>query len=716
MRRESQQVGGSEGAEDGKKLPLQRWLWGSYLRAALIPLLVIELSFLGIYWATNFITYRDNVEAVRQVSSDYLGDVAQREALAIGNELQGISEQTGLFAAQALRALDGNYNPPASEKRRYGRTANGAFVSLYDNGTTASFYSGAMPIGPEEIRKVWRLSALDPVMIDIKENSRLVSSIYFNTFDSYNRIYPFFPVTSQYPAGMNIPAYNFYYEADAAHNPGRKPVWTDAYVDPAGHGWMVSSIAPVWRGNRLEGVVGIDVTLKTIIKRLNSLRLPWGSYAMLVDRSSRIIAMPPAGERDLGVVELTKHRYETGIASDTFKPDAFDLAKRQDTQALAKALEEKVSGQVSLNLNGAARTVSFSTVVGPHWHLVIVAPTANIYAAAEQVRTRSQFIGAVMVLGLLLFYAVFFALLYRRARSMSKQVAGPVEQIAVLVERIGGGNYDQEYAGSQVREIDQLGRNLVETGARLGEAHSKILAQEQVVSHALEHQQRLNEEQIRFAQVMSHELRTPLAIIDSTAQIIDHKADSLAPPELRSRATRLRRAVGRMVELIDKLSSSAKMRSGSLPTEPANDVSAAMNAIVTRAGGESLENGAALLAGDIPPVSVANASVVTRVLAAVIENAVRYGGEGGAVRIETLVDDNRAEFCVIDNGPGITDDEHRRIGEPFYRGVASFGSHGAGVGLHIARQQIESIDGTLTISSGKKGAKVRIAVPVAPHA
>jgi len=699
---------------EGEAVSLRRWLWLAYLKSAIVPLLVIELTFLAVFMISNAIIYQTNVGALRTAAQSYLDSVARLEGTNITTGLNGIAFRTDLFARQVSRALDGNPVPSAEERARYG-VIDGHIYTRYDNGTTASFYPPSSEQG-QDPSEIWKLSVLDSLMMDLEKTSPLVNSVYVNTARNYNRIYPYFDVMDQYPRNMNIVDYNFYYLADAKHNPTKVPVWTPAYVDPAGHGWMVSSIAPVWRGNRLEGVVGIDVTLETIIKRLNSLRLPWGSYAMLVDRSSRIIAMPPAGERDLGVVELTKHRYETGIASDTFKPDAFDLAKRHDTQALAKALEEKVSGQVSLNLNGAARTVSFSTAVGPHWHLVIVAPTANIYAAAEQVRTRSQFIGAVMVLGLLLFYAVFFALLYRRARSMSKQVAGPVEQIAVLVERIGGGNYDQEYAGSQVREIDQLGRNLVETGARLGEAHSKILAQEQVVSHALEHQQRLNEEQIRFAQVMSHELRTPLAIIDSTAQIIDHKADSLAPPDLRSRATRLRRAVGRMVELIDKLSSSAQMRRGSLPTEPANDVSAAMNEIVTRAGGESLENGAALLAGDIPPVSVANASVVTRVLAAVIENAVRYGGEGGAVRIETLVDDNRAEFCVIDNGPGITDDEHRRIGEPFYRGVASFGSHGAGLGLHIARQQIESIDGTLTISSGKKGAKVRIAVPVAPHA
>ena len=53
-------------------------------------------------------------------------------------------------------------------------------------------------------------------------------------------------------------SFNFYYLADAQHNPERKPVWTGAYLDPAGHGWMTSCVVPVYRGDFLEGVTGLD--------------------------------------------------------------------------------------------------------------------------------------------------------------------------------------------------------------------------------------------------------------------------------------------------------------------------------------------------------------------------------------------------------------------------------------------------------------------------
>ena len=76
---------------------------------------------------------------------------------------------------------------------------------------------------------------------------------------------------------MDIPTFNFYYEADLAHNPERKVQWTDVYLDPAGHGWMASAIAPVYnQADFLEGVVGMDITVNTITKDIPEPGYPLG--------------------------------------------------------------------------------------------------------------------------------------------------------------------------------------------------------------------------------------------------------------------------------------------------------------------------------------------------------------------------------------------------------------------------------------------------------
>ena len=632
------------------ELPLHGWLWRSYLSSALIPLLVIELSFLIVYVATSGIVYDANVDTVRRVSSAYLHDVASREALNISNELKGISNLTTLWAAQSKDALDGDHVPTKAERLRHTMTPSGAFVTRYDNGKSASFYSGISPIGPAEIQKVWKLAALDPIMVNIKNSSPLISSIYFNTNDSYNKIYPYFDVIKQYPEKMDIPSYNFYYEADAAHNPGRKAVWTDAYIDPAGHGWMVSSIAPVWRGGTLEGVVGIDVTLETIIKRLNALDLPWDSYALLVNRGGAIIAMPPAGERDLGLRELTHHSYKTGITSDTFKPADYNLARRADTRELANAMFRNKEGSVSIDLNGP-RTASFSTVVGPDWFLVIVAPTNAIFDPADRLRQRTNIVSGIMAGSLLLFYVIFFAWLYRRALNKSRQVAEPVERIADLVVRIGQGNYHQSFEESGITEIDQLGSSLVKTGDMLGRAHEQIVEQEQQITAALAHREAMLDEQIRFSKVTSHELRTPLAIIDNRCQLLQQSALPATP---MLHVEQIRQASTRLSAMVDRVLNQDRATAQSSAEKKEVDLPPLLERVTAQVQSQT-EHHLLRLVGALPPIQVQGDPSLLQVLFLnLLENAVLYSPDGGAIEVEVRLDQpGRIDVAITDEGVGI---------------------------------------------------------------
>jgi signal transduction histidine kinase len=698
-----------DGNED-VKLPLQRWLWRSYLRSAIIPLLVIELTFLAIFWACNAYIYRENVATVRTVSGNFLSDVARRESLAIGSELEATSRQTTLFARQTLKALDGSYEPPAAEKRRYGPGKAGGLVTRYDNGGTASFYSNVTQIGPEQLDKVWRLAALDPLMIDIASSSPQIGSIYVNTWDSYNRIYPYFDVEAQYAPGMRIPSYNFYYEADAAHNPQRKTVWTDAYIDPAGHGWMVSSIAPVWRGSKLEAVVGIDVTLKTIIERLNGLDLPWDGYAILVDRKGGILALPPDGEQDFGLRELTSHRYSEAIMADTFKPDTFNINKRADTRALAEAMRKAPSGDAEIQFDGA-HTASFSTIAGPGWRLVVIAPNSKIYADAEATRSRLRTIGFSMMGVLFVFYAVFFVYLAGRARAMSARVAAPLAGINELIDKIGAGDFRQVFGGSRVSELDDLGHRLVETGEKLAEADEQIQEQERIVTRALARQTQINDEMVRFVRIMSHELRTPLSVIDSSAQIIDRKAGSLEVPDLKARSQKVRGAVRRISDLLQDM---VRRLDPDDAAKQATDEAPVDVVLLLRSLTEELVP-AERRSLDLPEQSIVveNATGWGTVLRTVIDNAARYSPERCPVRVSLTGQSSQVTITITDEGPGISAGELEQVGERFFRGTASTGTMGLGVGLYVARKLAQNLGGNIEIVSDGGGTTVVIQVPVA---
>ena len=706
-------------SETGKPVPLRQWLWLSYVRSAVIPLLVIELSFLLIYWVSHSMTYQANIAAIGETSHDLLSEVSQREATAIGNGLAGISQTTDLLARQTLHALDGAYDPPAAEKKRYLRRPDGGLVTRYDNGTTASFYSNRTPIGPEQMRKVWHLAALDPLIMGIQRSNRDVASVYVNTFDSYNRIYPYFDAASQYPPDMDIPSYNFYYDADAAHNPSRQPVWTDAYVDPAGHGWMVSSIAPVWRGDKLEGVVGLDVTLKTIIDRLAKQNLPWGAYAVLVDRQGRIIAMPPAGERDFRLRELTDHRYSDRIRADRFKPESFDLRKRPETRELAAAMATAAQGWAEIRFphsrgrQSETFSAAFSTIPGPGWHLVVIAPQARIFAQADTLRSKLRIVGLIMLGSLIAFYAAFLAFLFHKASTMSASVAKPLQDFTQGIERIGEEDFQQSFDGSTIAELDVLGQRIVHTASQLDEARARILEQEREVAKALERQRQTNEEMTRFIHVISHEVRTPLSIISSGAQILDRKADVLEPQDIRTRADKFRNAVKRMAGLLDTLVGSLSPFAESqnaLAPEPIR-----LREFVRTVVREICPD--ERITFDFPQhdLLVDHGPAWGIAIRTVIDNAVRYSPPGSAITVtlrQNLVS-GQAELTITDQGHGIGAHELDRVGERFFRGEASIGTEGAGLGLFVARIVARDAGGSLAIQSDGKGTQAVLTMPLA---
>lgn len=694
-------------------MPLARWLSRSYLHAAIIPLLLIETSFLVIYWVSGNFTYERNVEAVGQLSKAYLKDIANREANTIHATINGVEGLGNLFALEANAAFATPYSPPATEKARYTFSPSGAFYTKSGGDETASFYSGVVPVGPAQIEKVWRTAQLDKVMKHVKSSSPLIRQVYLNTHDSYNRIYPYFDVLTQYTPKMDIPSYNFYYEADAVHNPARKLVWTDAYVDPAGGGWMVSAIAPVYSKQQLEAVVGVDVTVDTIVSRILALNLPWHGYAMLVGRDGTILALPSDGERDLSLTELKQHHYAEAIASDTFKPRQFNIRNRPDLKPLADAVARDVDEVTTIKLAGKNMLAASAAIEGPGWRLVVMAPEAAILADATSLRDRLQTIALAMFVILLIFYFAFFYSLARRARQMSARVAEPLSKIESLMDQIGTGEYDQQTPRFGVTELDHVAERLVAMGGRLGDAYRQIVEQEEEVSRALDGERRITRGQRRFINILSHEFRTPLTVIDSGAQILRRRAARITEDMLLERADMIRNAAARISDVMRSALQLVQLEEGAVTTilKPV-EFGELFNDILTKtreAYGEVTITGT-LPEGDtsllIDPVLIRTAIV------AVVENACKFSPSGATVNLEVMFDAAECRIIISDQGAGIAAEELPLVCERFFRGSNSTSVPGAGTGLYLAATLIEAHGGKLVIASVvDQGTIVTITLP-----
>jgi len=653
-------------------VPLKTWLWRSYLKAALVPLLLIELGFVAIYWVTSQVVYDRSAAAISQISTETLHDAAIREANIIGHRLNSISAVTAIYAEETGRALATPAEVSEAEKARHATAPEGALYTTRDTGGSAVFYSGVVPIGPAERDKVWRTVRLDPLMKSIKDSDPLIAQLYLNTHDSLNRIYPYFDVLKIYPPKMDIPSYNFYYEADAAHDPAKKPVWTDAYVDPAGGGWMVSSIAPVYGPERLEAVVGIDVTIGTIVQRVLDIAIPGDGYAVLVGRDGTILALPPEGEADLGITELVGHSYEDAIRKDTFKPDAFNIFHRPALAGLTGAMQAQTQGVRRIDL-GRPMVAAWSQVAGPNWWLMVLTSEDSVLAASTTLRSQLATVSEGMLAILAVFYAGFFAFLWRRSAQMSGRVAQPLgdleRRMAVISE---GGRLDPALP-EEILELRRVGEHLVTMGDKIDAA---------------------NRSKANFLASMSHEVRTPLNAIIGHADLLEGSEGMRIDGARLQQVQEISAAGWSLVRLIDAVLDLSGLERQEVQTDAApSDLGALLTEALETIGPEAGRRGISLNC-DLPEASVpvrAEAGKLRRILDELLSNAVKFNKDRGSVTVRLdLSAPDRVAVLVTDTGIGIAPEYRCDMFTAFQRhGQENGPIRGAGIGLAIAKRLAE---------------------------
>ena len=448
--------------------PLRRWIWRAFLQSALIPLVLVESVLIGVYLYTN--------ESIREAQIGYLQSSAlqdldravRREGQVIDERLRAIEAQVGIYRDAVGEALqDSRFQPDELERMRHASTADGVFHSRSDDGRAASFYAASTPAEQQDREKALRLSRLDPLMRSIQQADPLVAAVYFNSWDSYNRIYPYFDVLQQYPHDMVIPQYNFYYLADAKHNPSRGPVWTEVYLDPAGLGWTMSAIAPVYRDDRLEGVVGLDVTVGQMLSEIGNLQVPWQGYALLVGSDNEIMALPAAGERDFGLRELTDYSYAEAVRREVLKPADFKLDRQSGLQPVLASMAKQRHGVQEVQLGGRSQLMAWSEVPQTHWRLLLVVDEANIFRETNGLAEQYLVIGYLLIAGLVFFYLLFGSWMWLRSRRLSDQLAEPIAGIVEMMRSLGAGERQPQPPPTNIRELAEMAEEVQHAGLQL---------------------------------------------------------------------------------------------------------------------------------------------------------------------------------------------------------------------------------------------------------
>jgi signal transduction histidine kinase len=212
---------------------------------------------------------------------------------------------------------------------------------------------------------------------------------------------------------------------------------------------------------------------------------------------------------------------------------------------------------------------------------------------------------------------------------------------------------------------------------------------------------------------IAHDLRTPLAELRSR---LEELALIRPPPEQTyAEIDGAVADVDRVIRIFDALLRLAEIdaglrRSGFVTLDVAD---LAANAVEFYAPAAELKNIDLALRSDGPVPVSGDPVLLAQALSNLIDNALKYAPVNGAIEVAVLErGDGTAQVSVSDNGPGIADSEKNKVMERFYRGDASRGTPGVGLGLSLVQAVAKLHGSALELSDQNPGLRVALILPL----
>jgi signal transduction histidine kinase len=281
--------------------------------------------------------------------------------------------------------------------------------------------------------------------------------------------------------------------------------------------------------------------------------------------------------------------------------------------------------------------------------------------------------------------------------SMAERIADPISRLTRATRRIARGDFDAQIA---VRSVDEL--------RRLVDSFNSMAAELKAQRTQLERTHRL-EAWAEMARQVAHEIKNPLTPIQLSAEHLRRvHADRGEPmgPVLDECVD----AILGQVKLLRQISAEFSSFASSPTARPAPvDVPELVADVIDPyrtglAGRIEIRNH---VAPPLPAVFV-DRTLISRSLANIVENALHAMPGTGTLTVDASTDDHFVAVRVHDTGVGMDEDALSRVFEPYF----STKTTGTGLGLPIARRNIELNGGQIEIDSGKgRGTTVVVRLP-----
>jgi len=283
-------------------------------------------------------------------------------------------------------------------------------------------------------------------------------------------------------------------------------------------------------------------------------------------------------------------------------------------------------------------------------------------------------------------------------------------------------------AQGQVAEILSIGsditaRKRAEEELRRHQEHLEDLVKQRTeqLAEAKDRAETANRAKGTFLANMSHELRTPLNAVLGFSRLLKNDPD--VTPKQQEALDIIVRSGEHLLNLINNVLDMAKIESGRVALKESEvDLKQLLHEMQSLMGVGAVEKGLRFALErdpDLPRFIAVDAGKLRQVLLNLLGNAIKHTDSGGVklrARLASIHGSEKAKvrFEVEDSGPGISQEDCRRIFFPFVQlGDKAPAQAGTGLGLAICKQYVELMGGRIGVTSKPgKGSVFYFEIPV----
>ncbi len=291
-------------------------------------------------------------------------------------------------------------------------------------------------------------------------------------------------------------------------------------------------------------------------------------------------------------------------------------------------------------------------------------------------------------------------------RAIAHSFVAPIERLGVTATSFASGSRSVRADVDGPRETRIIAESFNQMAVEVDRAVDELKAEER--------------RKTQFVSDVSHELRTPLTAIRGAAETL---LDGDVEPEDQQRfLTTIALEAERLGRLANDLLTLQRIE-GATGELPLRQVDLRLAADRAAAMLEPLleDRDVSLTVNGRTPLVLGDQDRLQQVVLNLVDNASRIVGEGGHVQVELTAEGDRAVLSVLDDGPGIPEDDLPRLFDRFYRADTSRtrSSGGAGLGLAIVRAIVTAHGGRIEAANlPGGGARMTVVLPAiadAPH-